>query len=53
VGRPFDFALALGGWMGVKSAHDRLKQELTTALRVTGTPTIAAIRADSVRRATA
>ena len=53
VGRPFGFALALGGWMGVQSAHEHLKQELALAMRVTGAGTIAEIRADCVMRAAA
>ena len=51
IGRPFDFALGLGGWMGVQSAYDRVRSELTQAMRVVGAPTIAQIRPDCVKRA--
>jgi isopentenyl diphosphate isomerase/L-lactate dehydrogenase-like FMN-dependent dehydrogenase len=37
LGRPVLYGLALGGWMGVKSVYDRIKEELARTMTIAGT----------------
>ena len=40
IGRPVLYSLALGGWMGVKSAYERLQAELSRDMMIAGISTI-------------
>jgi isopentenyl diphosphate isomerase/L-lactate dehydrogenase-like FMN-dependent dehydrogenase len=46
LGRPVLYGLALGGWMGVKSVYDRIKDELTRTMMIAGTGSIGEIQRD-------
>jgi isopentenyl diphosphate isomerase/L-lactate dehydrogenase-like FMN-dependent dehydrogenase len=37
LGRPVLYGLALGGWMGVKSVYDRIKEEIARTMTIAGT----------------
>jgi isopentenyl diphosphate isomerase/L-lactate dehydrogenase-like FMN-dependent dehydrogenase len=37
LGRPVLYGLALGGWMGVKSVYDRIREELVRTMTIAGT----------------
>jgi isopentenyl diphosphate isomerase/L-lactate dehydrogenase-like FMN-dependent dehydrogenase len=49
VGRPYMFALAIAGEAGVRAVLETLRQELVTAMALTGRPTIADIDRSVVR----
>ncbi|MBF5004575.1 alpha-hydroxy acid oxidase [Diaphorobacter caeni] len=51
IGRPVLYALSLGGWMGVKSAYDRLKAELTRDMLIAGLGSVQEFNRDFVMRA--
>ncbi|MBX6374980.1 MAG: alpha-hydroxy-acid oxidizing protein [Acetobacteraceae bacterium] len=40
LGRPVLYGLALGGWMGVKSVYDHIRQELTRTMTIAGARTV-------------
>ena len=40
LGRPVLYALSLGGWMGVKSAYDRIRDELSRTMLIAGTSSV-------------
>ncbi|MGH7035421.1 MAG: alpha-hydroxy acid oxidase [Stellaceae bacterium] len=46
LGRPVLYGLALGGWMGVKSVYDRIRDELTRTMLIAGTGTVTEIQQD-------
>ena len=43
IGRPVLFSLALGGWMGVKSAYERIAAELSRDMLIAGAARVADI----------
>jgi lactate oxidase len=50
LGRPLLYALALGGWMGVKSAYDRIRDELVRTMLIAGTGNVKEVREDFLWR---
>ena len=46
LGRPVLYGLALGGWMGVKSVYDRIKEELVRTMTIAGTANTKEIKRD-------
>lgn len=46
LGRPVLYGLALGGWMGVKSVYDRIKEELVRTMTIAGTANTKEIQRD-------
>jgi isopentenyl diphosphate isomerase/L-lactate dehydrogenase-like FMN-dependent dehydrogenase len=50
LGRPVLYALSLGGWMGVKSAYDRIRDELTRTMLIAGTSSVKEIREEFLWR---
>ena len=50
LGRPLLYALSLGDWMGVKSAYDRIRDELTRTMLIAGTSSIKEIREEFLWR---
>jgi isopentenyl diphosphate isomerase/L-lactate dehydrogenase-like FMN-dependent dehydrogenase len=46
LGRPILYGLALGGWMGVKSVYDRIKEELVRTMTIAGTANVKEIQRD-------
>lgn len=44
LGRPVLYGLALGGWMGVKSVYDHIRQELTRTMTIARARTVKDIR---------
>jgi isopentenyl diphosphate isomerase/L-lactate dehydrogenase-like FMN-dependent dehydrogenase len=50
LGRPLLYALALGGWMGVKSAYDRIRDELVRTMLIAGTANVKEVREDFLWR---
>ena len=50
LGRPVLYALALGGWMGVKSAYDRIRDELVRTMLIAGTSSVQEIREEFLWR---
>jgi isopentenyl diphosphate isomerase/L-lactate dehydrogenase-like FMN-dependent dehydrogenase len=44
LGRPVLYALSLGGWMGVKSAYDRIRDELIRTMLIAGTSSVQEVR---------
>jgi isopentenyl diphosphate isomerase/L-lactate dehydrogenase-like FMN-dependent dehydrogenase len=44
LGRPVLYALSLGGWMGVKSAYDRIRDELVRTMLIAGTANVKEVR---------
>lgn len=50
LGRPILYGLALGGSQGVQAVYQRLKTELQMVMQLAGTPNLAAIRPDHLKR---
>ncbi len=51
IGRPVLYGLSLGGWMGVKSVYDRLREELVRDVMIAGIASIKEFRPEYVMRA--
>lgn len=50
IGRPVIYALALGGWMGVESLFDYLKEDLRRVMWLAGTQTVDDIKRTELKR---
>lgn len=50
LGRPILYGLALGGSQGVQAVYQRLRTELQMVMQLAGTPNLAAIRPDHLKR---
>lgn len=50
LGRPLLYALALGGSLGVKSAYDRIRDELTRTMLIAGTASVKEVREEFLWR---
>jgi lactate oxidase len=46
LGRPVLYGLALGGWMGVKSVYDRIRDELSRTMLIAGAGSVQEINRD-------
>lgn len=51
LGRPLLYALSLGGWVGVRSAYERLRTELVRDMLIAGIGSVAEFNRDFVLRA--
>ncbi len=51
IGRPVLYALSLGGWMGVKSAYERLSTELSRDMLIAGLGSVSEFKRDFIMRA--
>ena len=50
LGRPLLYALSLGGWMGVRSAYQRLREELARDMMIAGVGSVSEFSSDFVVR---